>query len=78
MKNFRLNFIDENGDFREVTRKYASDVITIIKNRNLKTFEIEWKTPITKEYATLITVGIKETIINNRFEIPKVFKEILF
>lgn len=78
MKNFRLSFIDENGDYSEVIRKYACDVVTVIKGRSIKTFEIEWKTPITKEYATLITVGAEKTIINNRFEIPKVFKEILF
>lgn len=78
MKNFRLNFIDENGEYAEIIRKHASDVVLVIKGRGIETFEIEWLTPITKEYTSIITVGASKIIINNRYELPKVFKEILF
>ena len=75
MKNFRLcNHDLEN--WYEVKFHNAIDVVRVIKSKGFATFEIEWLTPVTKEYKTLIKVenGVK-VFENENFKLSKVFEK---
>ena len=76
MKGFRV--CNHNLD-NWIERRFhnAIDVARFIKNKNLSTYEIEWKTPVTGEYTTLIFVenGIK-TFESNVFKIPATLKKL--
>ena len=75
MKNFRLCNNDLENWY-ESNLYDAIGVVRTIESKGFTTFEIEWKTPVTKEYATLIKVenGIK-VFENENFKLPKVFKK---
>lgn len=75
MKNFRL--CNNNlANWYEVKFHNAIDVARAIKSNGFTTFEIEWLTPVTKEYKTLIKFenGVK-VFENENFKLPKVFKK---
>ena len=76
MKGFRVCNHDLDN-WIERTFHNAIDVVRFIKGRNLSTYEIEWKTPITGEYATLIFVedGVK-TYETDIFKIPATFNKL--
>lgn len=77
MKHFKLCNNDLTNWY-EHTFEHASDIIYQIKKNGFETFEIEWKTPITGEHATLIKVeNNKIMFINDNFKLPKVFEKLV-
>lgn len=76
MKNFRIyncNYEDSKTKFFV----HASDAFNFLTVSGWINFEISWKTPLTKEYATLLTVENGKTVyINHNFNIPVVFQKL--
>jgi hypothetical protein len=70
MKNFKICNNDLNN-WIEADVVSAKEVVAFINRKNLTTFTIEWKTPITKEYAELLRFedGVK-VFENKQFNIP--------
>ena len=72
MKHFRLCNNDLTTNWYEHSFINASDIIYQIEKNGFETFEIDWKTPVTGEYATLIQVeDNKIMFINDNFKLPK-------
>lgn len=77
MKVFRVCNNDLNN-WCERTFYNAADVVRFVKSRKFETFEIEWKTPVTQEYTTLIIVeNGKTAYISDVFKIPATFKQLI-
>ena len=79
MKHFRLCNNDLTTNWYEHSFTNASDIIYQIEKNGFETFEIDWKTPVTGEYATLIQVDEDNKImfINDNFKLPKVFEKLV-
>lgn len=80
MKNFLLsnsNTGNENiENWKEKHIEAAKDVVERIEQLGWTTFEIEWKTPVTGEYAKIIEVVDGKTVfVNDVFKIPTAFKK---
>lgn len=76
MKDFRICNHDLDN-WIECTFHNAVDVVRFIEQRNLKTYEIEWKTPVTEEYATLLFVEDgKVSYKSDVFKLPSAFKKL--
>lgn len=80
MKNFRVCNHDLE-DWKELSFTNIIDVVNFIQLRQKEgkwfTYEIEWKTPVTGEYASLFKVenGVK-VFENEHFKIPVSFRKI--
>lgn len=78
MRDFRFRLCNHNlDDWKEITFTRATGVVRYIEANNMLTYEIEWKTPLTGEYVTLIEVkdGVR-TYTNPNFKIPKTFDKL--
>jgi hypothetical protein len=68
MKEFRVCNLDLNN-WKEFKMHHAYQVVDAIKNWD--EFEIEWKTPVTGEYHTLVKKENGVLEIDEVFKIPK-------
>ena len=76
MKGFRLCNHDWDN-WIESTFHNAIDVIRFIERHKLSTYEIEWKTPITGAYHTLLMIENNTRIYETEsFKLPTVFKKL--
>lgn len=76
MKDFRICNHDLDN-WVEVTFHNAVDVVRFIEKRKFPTYEIEWETPVTGEYATLLFVENNVvTYESDVFKIPFAFKKL--
>ena len=77
MKGFRVCNHDLDH-WCERTFHNAIDVVRFVKSRKFETFEIEWKTPVTQEYTTLIFVeNGKTAYTSDVVKIPETFKQLI-
>lgn len=78
MKNFRVcNHNLDNWVERKFTN--AGEVVDFLESHKQFNgrFEIEWKTPVTGEYATIVNCEDGYISFNQIFKIPGVFKQLI-
>jgi hypothetical protein len=76
MKNFIVYY---EGYYYGAEIKNASEVVEFVKKNNYfdSYFEIDWKTPLTGEYATIVKYKDGFISFNRNFKIPYAFKKLI-
>lgn len=76
MKHFKV-YNSDWKDFHELNAENACDIIHFIQQRGFRDFTIEWKTPVTGQFAGLVEYADgKITYQNSNFKIPEAFLNI--
>ena len=76
MKNFIVYY---EGNYAGAKISHANEVVEFVKENHYfdGNYEIDWKTPVTGEYATIVDCKDGFISFNRNFIIPCAFKKLI-